>query len=233
MPKQWSNIVRFYVGTYDVTSHTTRFSVNRGNPALDVTAVGDNAESAIAGRRADAIEWAGLFDDVGTGLDVAMATFVGSALPVSILIGSAVGARAFSGTGLFLTHKASGDVGGLAVLDVTLQPNDKVLAGVAFGTGTTVGATYASGSLDDGAPTTAGCTVFWHVFQAVSGTFGMAVQDSADGTTFATIGTLTQSGTAAIASVATATGTIKRYVKLVGGVGGTGTASAAVVFARG
>ena len=223
MAKKLASDVRVYFGGYDPGTATTRISVNLESKVLDPTVIVDVAERATAGERADGLEWAGLFDD-GVSMDVAQAVLLGSGTAVwSVLVGTASGDVAYSGTVFSLSAKAPAKIGDLVRYEVTIKPDQKLdrakYLGLISKTGT---ADANSGWLDNAGSSTAGGVIYAHIFP-VTGTFQWQYQHSIDQSTIDTLigwqTNLTSTGT-----IIALTGTIRRYVRAAStGTSTTGT----------
>jgi hypothetical protein len=105
--------------------------------------------------------------------------------------------------------------------DFTTRANAGRISG--WGQALAVGASYDDteelGSLDGGAATTGGFVAVLHIEQSAgamaANDWEVTIEDSANDTDFATIGTFTLDGTTASAERITATGTVRRYVRAV------------------
>jgi hypothetical protein len=91
--------------------------------------------------------------------------------------------------------------------------------GRALAIGAGLSATDELDSLDNGAATTNGATAVLHITQSAAAMatndWEITIEDSADDSTFATIGTFTADGSAATAEVLAIAGTVRRYVRAV------------------
>jgi hypothetical protein len=91
--------------------------------------------------------------------------------------------------------------------------------GRALAVGAGVAVTTELDSVDNGAATTGGATAVLHITQSVvamtANDWTITIEDSADDTTFATIGTFTADGSAATAETISIAGTVRRYVRAV------------------
>ena len=227
--------MRVHFGGYDIGTATTRVAMFLGVDSLDRTAFTDGAERVQAGMRRDRIEWAGLYDDDNSH-DAAMSSLIGSSNNnvVSLLIGTATGDIAYVGTALLTLGKPTGEIAGLVRQEGAFQPDNQFLRGVHYGTATNYNFSIGgnSGTHDNTAATTAGGTLFMHAFGSVTtGSGSVTLEDSADGTTFAAIGTRVEAVTARTAQRVNIGGTIRRYTRL-GAVNGTGTLGIVLILVR-
>lgn len=165
MAKLWSSECRLYFGAYDVGTATTRVNLALVQDALEKTAIGDAAESFIAGIRRDTMEWAGLFDG-SLSMDAAMAALIGSGTnnTVSLLLGTATGNRAYSGTVLGMSAAPAVSIGALVTQEASIQPDGSWRPAVHYGPKRTISAYDLTGTHDHGTETTAGGQVYVHVF---------------------------------------------------------------------
>ena len=235
MAKIWTRDMRVHFGGYDIGTATTRVAMFLGVDSLDRTAFTDGAERVLSGVRRDRIEWAGLFDDDNSH-DAAMSSLIGSGTNnvFSVFFGTGTGGIAYVGTSLLTLGKPSGEVGGLVRQDGAFQPDNQILRGVHYGTATNYNFSAGgnSGTHDNTTATTAGGTLFMHAFGSVTtGSGSVQIEDSADGTTFAAIGTRVEAVTARTAQRVNIGGTIRRYTRL-GAVNGTGTLGIVLILVR-
>lgn len=120
--------------------------------------------------------------------------------------------------------------GGSAVL-----PSSVYVWGTTLAAGTELSSSTNGGSVDGGASSANGFIAFLHVPQTTgaqaSNDWAFTIEDSADDTSFATIGTFSADGSAITAERITGTGTVRRYVRLVS-TRTAGTARPWVTFIR-
>jgi len=217
----WTRDLRFYWGGYDPGSHTTRLVLGLEAEPLDRTSFGDGAERTQSGLRRDTVTWAGLFDDGADAMDVAAATLVGTSTNnvMSFLIGTATGDVAYSGTVVQLDVKTPSDIRDLVRQEASFKPDQAWDRGKHFGPVSTLlgtGGPNVTGSIDNSALSTGSATWYIHFISVAGGTSTIFLQDSADGTSFAALGTLV--GTGKIARKITvgsgADGTVRRYTRV-------------------
>jgi hypothetical protein len=105
--------------------------------------------------------------------------------------------------------------------DFTTRGNAVTKAGWgrALAVGAGVDETTTLASVDNGAATTGGATAVLHITQSIvamtSNDWVITIEDSANNSTFATIGTFTADGSAATAEAISIAGTIRQYVRAV------------------
>jgi len=208
MAKKLAQNVRFYYGGYDPGLSTTRVEVGLEAEVLDPTAIVDTAERALAGERKDAIIYAGLFDDGSDDLDAAQVALLATGTAVaSVLIGTVVGNPAYSGTAYLLSAKPAASRGELVKMEATFKPDQAIDKGkllTAKATFTGLGTGSVSGTVADGAGSTAGYTWYVHVFSYTGAGTGEVYFETATGTAFVTAayqGTINSRGSYRIPSV--------------------------------
>lgn len=233
MSRFFSSDVRVYHGTYELGTAMTRIMFAMQLEALDQTAFGDAAERMLAGQRKDGLELGGLFDD-STAFDAAAAALLGSGTRlVTMLIGSGTGSRSFNTWAELLAAKPAAQMGQLVAQETRYQPNQEVKPGVLLFNRAAVAGTATGGGVNQAGSgtTTAGGTMFAHVFSVTAGTGSLLIEEGPDGVSWNPVGTL---------SVAAATGTqlavgsgttIRQWVRFRST--GTGTYNAAVFWSRG
>lgn len=233
MAKKIASDIRFLYGGYDPGTSTVRASVTLEVETLDPTAVTDAAERALAGNRKDIVEWAGLFDDAPGDMDAAQAALLTTGTAVlSMLIGTAVGDRAYSGTAYLLAAKAPAKLGDLMRQEVTFKPDQAMGRGLLLGhrtvkpSGTS---DVATGTIDDGTLSIAGGVVYVHILGVGGSAIQPLAEHSATGTTWTPVAGVSVNviGSQKISI----TGTVQRYVRVE--LGGAGTGTATSVFVRG
>lgn len=243
MAKYFSKSIEVALGGYLIGSATTRIDVIIDAEALDITAFQDSGERVTPGIRRDEVRMGGYFDD-GTSIDLAGPSAVGTLREtLSVVIGSAEGSRVYAGTGMLTIYTNPGAIAGIVAYDAVYKPDGSLKKAQFLSKFTTLvftanGESTNSGSLDNGAATTAGGTLFAHLTAvAAGGTAGtqlqFQLQDSADGVSFANVDSVTLSTVTATALALS--GTIRRYIRgrYVEGTAGTGTFSFIASFFRG
>ena len=240
--------LRVYFGGYNPGTHTTSVGITLQVTSLDNTALVDGAERVIVGLRTDEIEWAGWYDDNDQAIDNAMKNLLGSNAGtnqvVSLHLGTASGGAAYCGTAMAVSNKIGGAVGELAKTVAVIKPDGawtKSITQLADGTYTNNG---SFGVVDHSATTTAGATAFAQLIHFTVGANGeqavYQLQDSADNSTYVTLGTCgtlfssSTSSTSAILVIASGTN-IDRYTRgrvIVTGGAASGSVSLAVALHR-
>ena len=103
--------------------------------------------------------------------------------------------------------------------------------GVVLSPNTSISATTTGASHDNGAATTNGGYAHLHITATAAGNFAFTIEDSANDSAFATIGTFTADGSAITSERLTISGTIRQYVRAVATRTG-GTCTPVIVLAR-
>lgn len=220
-----------YFAGFDFGTATTSVGVELAVAALDPTTIADNAERAIAGIRADTVEWAGLYDDSTLSPDVAGSLVIGSNTNnvFSVHIGTTTGNVAYVGTAIMFAAKAGGGVKDLVYQEAAFKPDGSWDRGKTHVIRTVFTADTDSGSIDNGASSTAGFKWYIHVF-SYSGVASstISLQDGTNGATFVSVDSTSIS--TRTSSVKTSTGTLRRYTRLF--IQPSGTLSVAIALVR-
>ncbi len=207
---------------------TTQAQVGLAVAALDPTTLGDDAERVISGLRQDTVTWAGLFDD-GTSMDAAANALVGSGTNnvISVLIGTALGSRAYSGTVVQLTHQTPMAIAELVRMESEFKPDQAWDVCQSFGQATSFGSgETGSGTIDIATSDIASgnTTAFLHLFSIDSGTVNPVLQHHATGAgsweDLIDFGSFTSGLTS---TLGTFTGSIGGVFRVVNNATGTGT----------
>lgn len=230
MAKLFSKQVSVYFAGFDLGTATTSTMISLELEALDKTALGDGAETVIAGIRHDQAEWSGLYDD-GTSMDAAGSAMIGSGTNnvLSVHIGTTIGSRAYAGTALLLMTKPLSSVKGLVQQEAIFKPDQSWDRGQTQLLNTSFTGSGSSGSIDNAALTTGGGKWYLHVFTySGGGTTVVSLEDSADAASWAAVGTV--GAISARSSYRnTFTGTLRRYTRVTKTATGTAQLAAVVV----
>ena len=210
-----------FMNEYDITSFTTEARPVLSSPLRDVTVFGDGGFKGLRGTGEDKLSWAGLFDDGASGSDVIMhAMRLGSSAKViTVWQNDDVIERECYGSGFAWAETAlvEGRIGDVVRMSGEFQLGlaDRLKS---LGTKVTFSATGNGTSIDDSAASSSGGKWVYHVF-AISASGGNArwqlvLQDSANNSTFATVGSESVNLTAVGAARREFTGTFRRYVRI-------------------
>jgi len=234
MGKLLSTNTRFYFNGVDPGLHGSRFTVTLEGAVLDPTAIVDNAERVHPGERMDSFDYAGFFDDdTGSstlGLEAISGTSVGDgSQQLMVLVGTGTGSVAYAGTGYWLAHKPVANIRDLVRVEGTWAMDKQWSRGKHTGVKRTATAGTNSGTIDDGAATTAGGTFYVQVFEVTAGTLTFNLEHSTDGTTWANKLAPTFTGRGDLATAFT--GSLHRYVRTSSGIT-AGTSSYAGAYVR-
>mgnify|MGYP001578917999 FL=1 len=235
MPIKYSGDVRVYFEQYEAGTATISVGIKREVGELETTAVGDGAERFVRGIRMDKLDppWSGYFND-GTSFDAYAKANIGSGTKVhSVFFGTTTGDIAYGQQLQLSTEALTFPNKGLVMANGSLRPDGTWDRGFVLLPRSTQTGSGISGSVDNGALSTGSGFWYLHAFSIGAGTTStIALQDSADGITFADLGTqVISTGTAYRISIGSAaSGTIRRYTQLRWD--GTGTKSIASFIVR-
>lgn len=237
MAKRLAKEVAVFLDAYDPGLHTTRVMIGIVSEGLDLTVFGEAGERTTAGIRKDTLEWAGIFDDAATGgtrsMDAAAKNLIGSgARQASVLFGTGTGQTFYGGTGWhLLSAKEPARIGEIVMMETIFQGDGTWERGVTLSSGarglvlTTGGQTGPT--VDGAAATTAGGALYIHAMQFTGSGTGttmlIAMDDSADSTTWSEKFATSFAGTTGTALRFALTGTIRRYTRQASGTYSGGT----------
>lgn len=243
MTKQSAIGANLYLGVYDLSGDVgavTSISSPRG--VLDITGINKAAAERILSLRDGAMAFSGFWNSAASQIVAALQTMPSTDVIASIGI-PATASFAVGDVGCALNGKqitfdqARGQDGSLGVT-TSIQSNGSALewgrlltAGkVTIGTGTVNGT-----AVNDGAETDFGSAAYLHVFSIASGTMGVKLQDSADGSTdwqdITGMGFTNVTAATSERIVGAVDATVRQYVRLTT-TGTHGDAVMAVLFVR-
>jgi len=231
----WSRDVKIYFDKYDLGTATTRWAIALEVQTLDPTTFEDAGDRVVAGLRSDQFEWTGLFDDSAS-IDEVMGSLLGSGnKALSVVIGSGVGSVAYGATAQMYGGRNPIGHTDLVRAEMNTRPDQAFDVCRVMAPRTTGTASTNFGTLDNLALTTAGGTMYTHMF-LMTGSLGtgsgtLRVEDSVDGTTWAVF--TTQLYTTAGADKVVASGTLNRRTRAAYSSTTAGTASYSIIFNRG
>lgn len=222
------------IGTYDLTDSFKEFSTTSQIDMAETSAFGNTNKTYIQGLADTSISLQGMFAGGTDEVDDVLSAALGdsSTLPVTIAPnGFGVGKSAFSLASQQSSYEITGSIGD--VVAVSSQFASKIDSGGRSGkllfADAAITATGNQSSVDNAAATTNGGYAMLHIpTNTWDDTVDITIEDSANDSTWATIGTFTQ-----VAASTTATeyiaisGTIRRYVRGVATLA-TGTGSVTV-----
>lgn len=222
---------RLLVGDFHLTSYATQVGTSWQQDILDTTVLTDAAKTAIIGGDTSTLKMSGYYD-LAEHADLA-SWESSTAQPVTWAPnGLAIGSEVWLQNALLSEFSSNAARNGVAGWDLGGQTDGLTDFGVSLHN---LGAETADGSAasnDGTAATTAGAVAHLHVtaFSGFSGAV-VTIEDSANDSTWATIGTFTT-----VAGVTgeriTIAGTVRRYTRATVDVTGTGSVTYAVALAR-
>jgi len=235
MAKQTGIKSNFYLDSSDLSGDVGAIdSINKARAQLDVTSIASDFMERLPGIEDASMGFTAFYNNTGAHAQLrAMGT---AATVATVSLGVAVGASAASMVGAKVSFTNTRGQDGSLVQQAQILPTisggglewgNLLTAGTVSATGT------ASSTLDNAASTSTGGAAYLHVFSVTAGTVTVAVQDSADNSSFSNVTglsfTAASAGTAQRVETA-GTASIGRYTRI--NVSG-GTAVLAVNFVRG
>lgn len=223
---------RILYGAHHLSLITNGMTPGVSQAMLPTTVVVDTSAAVIPGLKDASLTVQCQFDkdnaagDVGPYLLAQVSASAGQ--PASVAPrGFTVGYPVWVGDDYLASIAPSSSVDGLVVQPLTFTSRGAAAWGHALTALQTVTSTTTGTSVDFiGAPTTSGAVANLHV-TAISGTptFTVTIQDSADNSSWSTIGTFTALSASKGAQRLSIAGTIRRYLRAVGTVSGGTTPS--------
>jgi len=214
-------------GGYDLSGDTNSVESGGGPAFLDVTAINVAGRERIGGLRDGHLKWVSYFNP--TRAHPVLAALPTTDVQVAYLRGTGLGAPAACLIGKQPSYDGKRDDNGNFKFDLDVQANSyglewgiQLTAGVRADTAGTAGA-----AVDLGAAAAFGGQAYLQVLGVTGTSVTVAVEDSADGSTWAAVTGLTFAAATAVGAqrLATAnTATIRRYVRAT--TSGTFTAAA-------
>lgn len=225
---------RLFLDQYDLSGDVGSIGSIAANTNLqDTTVLRDVAVRRLALLRDGQMGFNAFYDPAVGGSQVVLQDLPGVATQVTVCTGSVVGYDTFSLRGLQATFGDTRGQDGSLALDTSIMANGTALeVGKLLTTALQTFATAAAGTSVTyaGTSTAFGLSAYLHAISIGSGSATVAVQDSADNSSFANVtGAVFTAVTAATKQrIATgATATVRKYVRV--NVSGTFTNLAAVV----
>lgn len=229
---------RFFIDGYDLSGDVAALdSIVASRNALDVTSIDQSAVQRLPGLRDGSMDFTTWYDSVAGQEHTALNSLAVTDFIAAYFHGTTLGNPTASCIGKKSEYSPSrGADGSLSVKSHILANGFGVEWGQALTTGKQTFASSGSGaSIDFGSASTAfGATGYLQVLSVASGTATVAIQDSADNSSFANISGLAFTGATARTTQKLSTGltaTIRRYVR-VNLTGAFTNAVVAVTFVR-
>lgn len=220
------------IGANDVSTYFKQADVDQSVAALDTTTFKATSKAVLPGHSDGKIDLDGLWDPTKDPTFVSyIATSSGQVATVGPT-GLALGAVAYLMSSRQISYRESTPVGGLCSIKVGMTADGGVRAGVSLQDLAAQTATGNGSSVDGVAATTAGAVAHLHV-SAYSGFTNVVftVEDSANNSSFSTIGTFT-TVTATGSERITIAGNVRQYVRIVRTVTGSGSVTFQASIAR-
>lgn len=214
---------RLYMGQYDMSGLGRTFDeLDNEFERADMTAWDDEVMRGMGNRRSVGISGLSLLLDQATGksLDASEAEQISN---FSILFGEdgapEVGDLAYSIPGIQLAELLDEQENAIVMTGINLVPepgqanvNYKYPFGVTLCEATERAATVSLSSVDNGAASTAGWTVFLHVMSS-GGDWAIKIEHSTDGSAWSDLTTFTADGSTATSEHKGGSGTVNQYTR--------------------
>lgn len=223
---------RLLLGDFALQSYTTDISLNAVTEMLNTTVITDTAKQFIPGQDTSTLTLAG-HHDAAEHADAASWKAATSPTPLTYApSGLAVASEVALVDVIDAGFETSSSVSGVVDWSLSGQTNGQTDFGVSLADLAAVTGDANGVSHNNGAATAAGAVAHLHV-TAFSGFTGVSVivEDSANDSTFATIGTFSNV-TAVTGERIVIAGAVRQYVRVRWDVTGTGSVTAQVSYAR-
>lgn len=205
---------RLFVSGVELSGDTQSYLAGGGHAVLDVTGIDRSAMERIGGVRDGRITWSSYFNPARA--HPVLKTLPTADVPLTLLRSSALGAPAAVLVAKQIGYDGTRGADGAFTFALEAQTTggDGLAWGVQLAPGTRTDTTATNGASVDGASAT---SVAWRwsvALTALTGTtITVALQDSADGTTWAAVSGATVTRTTVGQAVVAGTGTVRRYVR--------------------
>lgn len=213
MAKQTGIGARLYVDEYDISGDTGAIdNIGLSRAQLDVTGLDKEFMERLPGLGDAELAFTGFFNR--TNAHTQLSPMGTAAQIVTAAFAATLGAPSASISGAQASYNVSrGQDGSLAT-----QANFTSFAGygVQWGVMLTAGSATATGTgnaVDNTAASTNGGAAYLHVFSVTAGTATVTIEDSADSSSWAAIGTFTAASAATAERITTTGTTVRRYAR--------------------
>lgn len=221
---------RVWLGAYDISTYLNAADVSVDVETADTTTFLSSWKSAIPGEAAATAELGGYYDTAYTDAKASLTAQTGEVL--TVVPGGSSAARLFKV--LKTAYKESAPIGGAVAFNLGVLADGTASFGDVLKTpAAAITATANTSSVDGGAQSTTGAVAHLHVFSvSTDDSLTVTIEDSANNSTWATIGTFA-AATGATSERLVINGTVRRYVRAVLTVSGSGVSiTAGLAFAR-
>ena len=221
---------RILAGDFSLSAKVSNVALAFNNSMLEVTTLADTAKAYVSGQNTSTWAFDGYYDELDHADGVAWPS---TGNPITYAPqGLTIGNEVWMASGLESSFEEQAPNAGVVGFKLAAQTDGPTTQGVALHDlgAETAGANYTS--VNGSAATTGGAVAHLHV-TAFSGFTNVVVtiEDSANNSTFATIGTFTTVTGATTQRLAIA-GTVRQYTRAVLAVTGSGSVTFAVALSR-
>lgn len=222
---------------YDLSPYLSSASDTNSVDTIETTTFGSSARSYVVGHKDGSVSFEGMFDGSADAVDeIFAAALSNDGSPITIgSEGAILGRRAR----LLLAKETSYEVSSPLTDVVAVTAEATADGGLDYGhiinVQTAATTSFTGTSVDNAAASTNGCVAHLHVTANTrNGSSTIKVQHSVDNSTWVDLITFSSVATStATAQRSTTTGTVQRYVRAIGTIGGsTGSITLTVALAR-
>jgi hypothetical protein len=230
---------KLYLAGSDVSSAFNSVSVSRSRDTAETSGLGASAKAYITGLADATVSAEGMFEADSTLSDDTIATMLASADKSAFILApqgdTAAGDPALVGKIDDTNYEITSPVDGVTATTLEFQTSDGAVSGKILANKAARSSTANGTAVDGGASSANGLVAVLQVF-AISGStpsLTVAIQHSADGVTYVTLGTFTAVTSGTSAQTIVTSSTVNRYVRATWTItGSTPSATFAVAFGR-
>lgn len=226
------------VGKYNLSPFVNEVTPSMSIDTAETSTFASSAKTYIVGQNDGTISVSGLFDGGANAIEAIYSDIIDNDLTPVITVaydGGAIGSKCTIAQGKQTSYEIGIPVGDVVSLNGEFQVTGGLRQGVLLADGTALSSTTNGTAVDNTTSSTIGATANLHITaNSRSSTTVIKVQHSADNSTWVDLITFTTVGIGATTSqVATASGTINRYLRAQTTLSaGTGSITLSVAVAR-
>lgn len=224
---------KLYLSGFDISAFFKSYNIQGQKGTAETSTLADTFQQFVSGLGGANVTLDGFYDNSAGGAVVLLEAAFGSTVKVFTVYpqGATLGKLGYGQSGFATSLDAQADIGSAVSINGSLLSNTGFDMGVSLITPASITSAGNGTSIDQAAATANGARAYLHV-TAFSGTDAtIVVADSADDSSFATIGTFTQITAVNAAQRIAISGAVRRYVRYT--ISGTFTSvTFTLLFAR-
>lgn len=223
---------------HDLSPYLSSASDSNSVDTIETTTFGAAQRTYVVGHKDGSVSFEGMWDGTADAIDQIFSEALGSDMGAIITIaseGSATGRRARLLQAKETSYEVSSPLTDVVAISAEATADEGLFYGNLLAFNDAASASFINTSVDNGFATSNGCVAHLHATANTrDGVSTIKVQHSVDNTTWIDLITFSNVATStATALRSTTTGTVQRYVRAVGTIGGSaGSISLTVALAR-